>query len=70
MLVSREEHSSQKCLKSYKVGDKIGGCLRRLEAREMGIRDVKGYHRIERQYYIVRNSYRLATTCLFLPNLA
>lgn len=70
MLVSREECSSQKCLKSYKVGDKIGACLRRLETREMGIMNVKGYHRIERQFYTVRNSHRLATTYLFSPNLA
>lgn len=43
MLVSGGEYSSQKCLKSYEVGDKIEGCPRRLETREIGIIKVKDY---------------------------
>lgn len=53
MLVSGGEYSSQKCLKSYEVGDKIEGCPRRLETREIGIMKVKDYCRIKR-----RDSFR------------
>lgn len=43
MLASSEERSSQKDLKSYKVGGKTEACLRRLDAGEIGIVKVKAY---------------------------
>lgn len=49
MLASSEESSSQKDLKSYKVGDKTEACLRRLDTRETGIMKVKGYRTIGRK---------------------